>query len=162
MLLESEAKLMGREMKVWGIYLMAGSNTLPDQPIRNSMQIRAIVATTTKVEAARLFGVPIGYFNDYAAETANDKELETALDKPGQVFGRWADKNNGPYTPAVIRPHIARKRIPKPERKPYVPPVTFTDEELMAIAGRFAGANDPVGQAIARKANGKENTPDAN
>ena len=38
-------------------------------------------------------------------------------------------------------------RFPKPP-----PPVLFTPEELALIAERFAGANDPVGQAIERKA----------
>lgn len=45
------------------------------------------------------------------------------------------------------RQAIWRARQPKPE-----PPVAFTADELEMIAGRFAGANDPVGQAIAAKA----------
>lgn len=121
-------------------------------PGSTSPQLRAIVATRTKKEAADLFGVALSYFNQYSSPTGNDAEIATATAKPGQVFAAPTQHRSDVYFEITRRPYVSRKRH---KLQPFIAPPAqpnFTREELGLIAERFSMANDPVGQSIAVKA----------
>lgn len=55
---------------------------------------RAIVAAPNMKAAAEAFGTTIYKIRNYCSETNNEKEVELAISKPGQVFerlNRWHD-----------------------------------------------------------------------
>ena len=63
------------ELRVWGGCVM-----------RRGGQVRAIVATTSQKEAARIAGVALHELRNYWSTTRNDVELKTALSAPGTLF----------------------------------------------------------------------------
>ena len=139
---------MAREMKVFGSTIA----WCRDDAITNCRQVRAIVAAETKAEAARLMGMSIGEFNNYASQTGNDVEVTLALSKPGQLFARSVNAWKGPYVEITRTPYVS---IPRRKRVPYVappPPVRFTVEELEMIAGYFSEGNSPLAASIRDKA----------
>lgn len=64
------------KLKVWGGLTFSDGRT----------QVRTIVATKTKKEAAALVDVSLYHFNGYWCETGNRVEMDTALSMPGVVF----------------------------------------------------------------------------
>lgn len=66
---------MSRPLKVYGGRIM-----------RETKQVRVIVAATTKAEAAKAAGITAGRFRDYWSETKNDQEIEIATRNPGELL----------------------------------------------------------------------------
>jgi hypothetical protein len=139
---------MARDLKVYGM-VISGSRA---DNLADAVQVSAIVAATTKAEAANLFGVSSGEFRNYASVTGNAEQVEIAMSKPGQVFARNANRYHGEYVEITRTPRTVTPRKP---RVPFVMPqraVRFTMEELEMIAGYFSAANSPVGKSICEKA----------
>jgi hypothetical protein len=72
-------------VKVFGVTTML-------RGVRNGphSQVRAVVAASTKKEAARLLAMPISEFNRHGCETGNQAEIDVALAEPGAVFWKPA------------------------------------------------------------------------
>ena len=49
-------------------------------------QVRAIVAAKSRAAAGRCFQLTDSYMRDFACETGNAREIETAMKSPGTVF----------------------------------------------------------------------------
>jgi len=71
---------MEKMMKVWGTSQYFGRIK------GRSFQARAVVATKTKKKAAELLGLSMYMFNEYAAQTWNEKEVAAAMEKPETVI----------------------------------------------------------------------------
>jgi hypothetical protein len=153
-----------RTLKVFG-YILA---TYGDESARlgqasHVRQCRAIVAATTKKEAAEKFGISMHEANGFMSETGNDEEIALAMSKPGQVF---AKPINYSKTPVVIeierKPHVPFKRAPRmsiddkmklwDKQKADREARRFTKEELEYMVEMFEGGNNPVAAAIAERA----------
>ena len=141
---------MTHELKVWGI-------TLPSLP-RDGLggpQVRGIVATTTKKEAARLFGVSLYDFVNYACETSNEIEINTAKVKPGQVFGSnlndWEKSFKEIFRSSYVVVPRRKGRAIHAATPPSHAVVEFTDEELFYMAEMFEHSNNPIARTIAEK-----------
>lgn len=69
-------------LKVWGTWVIRY-----DHPYATpNGQVRAIVATKSRVEAAHLFHMTDGYLKKYGCITGNDEEIAAAMSKPGKIF----------------------------------------------------------------------------
>lgn len=83
-----------RPLKVWSMILHASPawfDAWPGEPVdRWKRQVYAMVATPTKTEAARLFGVSVHEFNQYASEPGGP-QTQPALDRPGVVLAHPLD-----------------------------------------------------------------------
>ena len=66
-------------MKVWG------TSQYFTRINGKNFQARAVVATKTKKEAAKLLGLSMYMMKNYACETGNEKEITAAMKKPGTV-----------------------------------------------------------------------------
>ena len=75
-------------LKVWGGHLHIGDA---------KGQRRAIVATRTKAEAAKAFGVSMYWLNLYGSQTGNAEEIAVATAEPGVVFHRHIDDRDGAW-----------------------------------------------------------------
>lgn len=56
-----------------------------------AQQGKAIVATTTQANAARLFGMSTHMLRAYGSETSNDEQIRVAMSEPGVVFVSTVD-----------------------------------------------------------------------
>lgn len=141
-----------REYKVYGMCLSSFNNDGID-----GRQIRAITAARTKKRAQEIFGITSTEMRDFCSQTFNDFEVETAMSKPEQLFGRGLDAHSRAENFIEISrsPHVVQKRV---KRKPLSEIIAerakrnFDRDELLAISERFSMANDPIGQSIAAKA----------
>jgi hypothetical protein len=140
---------MARDLKVFGM-VISGRR---EDGLDNAVQVSAVVAARTKIEAANLFGVSSGEFSKYASVTGNAEQVTIAMSKPGQVFARNAVKYGGEYVEIKRTPRTVTPRRP---RIPFVmptPAARFTVEELEMIAGYFSNGNSPEAASICAKAN---------
>jgi hypothetical protein len=83
---------MSKKLKVFGIVLMK-----PYTSALSGRQIRCVVAVTSQKAAAAAFKTTLGHVRDYGSITNNDKEVATAMSKPGVVFARALDDHHGNY-----------------------------------------------------------------
>lgn len=157
---------MARELKVFGTTVMASGDEAQALGLNygnGNRQVRAIVAATTRVDAAKAFGMSVSQANGFMSATGNTVELETALAKPGQVFAcRMDDHKKATFIEITRKEYVSYKR---PKRQTYEEMValrekneaerrarTFTVEELEYMVEMFGQANSPTALAIAEKA----------
>ena len=62
---------------------------------RNVAQARAVVATTSRDEAARVLDTSKHHMRLYGGETANDEQVAVALERPGVPAYRGIDDRPG-------------------------------------------------------------------
>lgn len=145
---------MARELKVFGYTI----NTRSDESAKlgqrpHIRQARAIVAAKTIKEAAEKFGITSSEARNFMGQTGNIREIEIAMEKPGQVFALPLDNANS-FIEIERKPHVVRPRkvhapvAPLPQKSDLV----FTKEELEHMIYLFSDSNHPLSQSIAEKA----------
>jgi len=114
----------------------------------NCAQLRAIVATHTKKEAAELLGISVSHLSEYGSVSGNEEQIAIATAKPGQIFAKPITDYSDKYVEIARTPYMAKRRFLRSD----VSAEVFTSEELETIIDHFAESDDPVGQSIASKA----------
>ena len=153
---------MTRALKVFGTALMAyGEEVSTLGEPNHHRQVRAIVAAKSMAEAVRLFGLTQSG-RDYISETGNDRELEVALAKPGQVFATALNRPSGKFIEITRKPHVPSRRPKRPsfeelqarrrEREAEEARREFSKEELEYLVDMLGVSNNPVALSIAEKA----------